>query len=135
MWSASRWISLHGSSVRLGLVPRARDRTVTRSRAPVLVKIDLRWSWIVCSDSDIRRAMARVSAQVLATKGAYAGQAPAGLFPEHRGQGVPGGGQRPGITGRISTIPRTGHVFAICSASSRSATSISASANAFLSPR
>jgi len=32
-----------------------------RSWAPVLAKIDLRWSWIVCSDSDILRAIVRVS--------------------------------------------------------------------------
>ena len=46
------------------LMPRARERTVTRSRAPVLAKMDLRWSWTVCSDSDIWRAMARVSLPV-----------------------------------------------------------------------
>ena len=51
---------------------------------------------------------------------------PTGLLPEYRGQRVPGGGQRVVMTGRISTVPRPGHVFAIRSASSRSATSISA---------
>jgi hypothetical protein len=45
------------------------------SRAPVLVKIDFRWSWIVCSVTDIRRAMARVSLPVASSRSSSSSRA------------------------------------------------------------
>jgi hypothetical protein len=42
-------------------LPAARERRTRRLAAPVLAKIDLRWSCTVCSDRNIRRAISRVS--------------------------------------------------------------------------
>ena len=45
--------------------PTARARRVRRLRTPVLPKIDLRWSWTVCSERNINCAMWRVSTPVV----------------------------------------------------------------------
>ena len=45
-----------------GQVPRARTSRMRRLRAAVFAKIDLRWSWTVCSETSMCREMSWVLA-------------------------------------------------------------------------
>ena len=68
-WLASRRsgassVTTEPSIWRVRQRPTARASSVRRLRVPVLAKIDLRWSWIVFWERNIRWATSRVSAPV-----------------------------------------------------------------------
>src|SRR6266487_2550224 len=75
--SSIRWVALTAARTRSrsdfwcaraafagGQVPRERASRVRRLWVAVLAKIDLRWSWTVCSDTNMCWVMSRVAAPV-----------------------------------------------------------------------